>query len=265
LDSISFGRLWPETVASVRRHTDLLWPLAAAFFFLPQLLLARHIADRKPDQIFVGDAFAGDAVAVGLLMLVTTIGQLVMARIIAHDGTEGRTLGAELRTALGRLPAAMATFMALVVMFMVASFLPATLTFLLGGGTATAIAAVMVAGLWLWARLGVVLPLVATDHPEPVWAISSAWRLTKGRAFRIIGMLAVLLLGFLLLALGIGGIGAAAGFVTTLATGATAEGWGVGRWLFELINAAASAAAGTFYIAFLTLLAQALAREDAAA
>lgn len=264
MDPISFGRLWPLTVAAVRRHADLLWPLAAAFFFLPQLLLARHIADRKPEQIFVGEALAGDAVAFGLLLLVTTLGQLVMARIIAQGGTAGRTLGAELRTALGRLPSAMATFIALVILFAITSFIPAVLASLLGGGTATAIAAVLVAGLWLWARLGIVLPLVATDHPEPVWAISSAWRLTRGRALRIVGMLAVLLLGFLLLAVGIGGIGAAAGFVSTLATGPAEDGWGVGRWLFELINAAASAAAGTFYIAFLTLLAQALAREAAA-
>lgn len=261
MDPINFGRLWPETVAVVRRHTDLLWPLAATFLFLPQLLLARHVADRKPDQIFVGDAFAGDAVAIGLLLLVTTLGQLAMARIVAQDGTAGRTLGAELRTALARLPAAMAVFFVLLILFVVASFLPATLAYILGGGNAAAIAAVMVAGLWVWARLGIVLPLVATDHPEPVWAISSAWRLTKGRALRILGMVAVLLLGFLMLALGIGGIGAAAGFVSTLATGQVPDGWGVGRWLFELINAAASAAAGTFYIAFLTILALALKRE----
>lgn len=265
MDPISFGRLWPATVAVVRRHTDMLWPLAAAFFFLPQLLLARHVADRGPSQIFVGDALVPDAIAVGLLALVTTLGQLVMARIIAHDGTQGRTLGAELGTAVARLPAAMAVFMALVLLFLVASFIPATLALLMGGGNAAAVAAVLFAGIWLWARLGVVLPLVATDHPEPVWAISSAWRLTKGHALRIVGMLAVLLLGFLLLALGIGGIGTAAGFVTTLAVGKADAGWGIGRWLFELLNAAASAAIGTFYIAFLTVLAQALKHEAPAA
>lgn len=243
----------------------MLWPLAAAFLFLPQLLLARHVGDRKPDQLFTGDAFAGDALALVLLLLVSTLGQLVMARIVAHDGTEGRTLGAELRTAFARLPAAVAAFLALMLLFMVASFIPATLAYLMGGGTAAAIAAVLAAGLWVWARLGIVLPLVATDHPEPVWAIGSAWRLTKGRGPRILGMLALLIVGFLLLALGIGGIGAAAGFVTTLATGVVEDGWGIGRWLFELINAAASAAAGTFYIAFLTLLASALQRERPAA
>ncbi len=264
MDPISFGRLWPETAAAVRRHADLLWPLAAAFLFLPQLLLARHVANRTPDQLFVGDAFLGDAVALGLLLLVSTVGQLAMARIVWNDGTSGQTLGTELRTAVTRLPAAMAAFFALVVLFTVAAFLPASLAFLLGGGNAAAIVAVLVAGVWLLARLGIVIPLLATDHPEPISAIGAAWRLTKGRALRIIGMLAMLLTGFLFLLIGIGGIGAAAGVISTIATGPVDSGWSLGRWLFELLNAAASAAAGTFYIAFLALLARALAREAGA-
>jgi hypothetical protein len=197
-------------------------------------------------------------VAVGLLLLVSTLGQLAMARIIAHDGTQGQTLGAELRVALGRLPAAIAAFCILVILFLIASFLPAALAFLLGGGNAGAIIAVMVAGFWLAARLGILLPLIATDHPEPLSAIATAWRLTSGRTLRIAGMLATLLLGFLLLVVGIGGLGAAAGVISTMATGPSEGGWGVGRWLFELFNTAASAAAGTFYIAFLTRLCLAL-------
>jgi hypothetical protein len=261
LDPISFGRLWPETAAAVRRHADLLWPLAAAFLFLPQLLLARHIADRTPDQIFVGDAFLGDAIALGLLLLVSTVGQLAMARIVWNDGTGGQTLGAELRTAIARLPAAMAALFMLVILFTLAAFLPASLAVLLGGSAVAPIVAVLVAGVWLAARLGIVIPLLATDHPEPISAIGSAWRLTKGRALRIIGMLAMLFTGFLLLVLAIGGIGAAVGVISTIATGQLESGWGIGRWLFELVNAAASAAVGTFYIAFLALLARALTRE----
>lgn len=265
MDPISFGRLWPETVACVRRHTDLLWPLAAAFFFLPQLLVARHVADRTPGQIFVGDALAGDLVAVGLLMLFSTFGQLAMARIVAQDGTRGQTLGAELRVALSRLPAAVATLFILVILFLFASFLPAALAFLVGGGNAGAILAVTLTGFWLSARLGIALPLVATDQPEPLSAIAAAWRLTSGRTLRIAGMLATLLIGFLLLVVGISGLGAAAGVISAVATGPAAEGWGIGRWLFELVNTAASAAVGTFYIAFLTLLAGALNQEGRAA
>ncbi len=244
---------------------DLLWPLAAAFLFLPQLLVARHVADRTPDQIFVGEALPGDAISIGLLLLVSTLGQLAMARIVAHDGTEGRTLGADLRVALARLPAAMAVFFILLILFLLVSFLPAALAFLLGGGNAGAILAVMLSGFWLAARLGIVLPLVATYHPEPLSAIAKAWRLTSGRTLRIAAMLATLLVGFLLLVIGIAGLAAAAGVISTVATGPVDEGWGIGRWLFELVNTAASAAVGTFYIAFLTVLARALGNRPAAA
>lgn len=248
----------------MRRHTDFLWPLAAAFLFLPQLLVARHVADRSPDQIFKGEAVAGDAFAVGLLLLFSTFGQLVMARIVANDGTRGQTLGTELRVALLRLPAAIATLFILVILFLFASFLPAALAFLAGGGNAGAILAVLLCGVWLAARLGIVLPLVATDQPEPLSAIAAAWRLTRGRALRIAGMLATLFLGFLLLVIGIGGLGAAAGLISTMATGTAVEGWSLGRWLFELFNTAASAAVGTFYTAFLTVLAQTLGNRPPA-
>lgn len=264
MDPISFGRIWPETVARVRRHTDLLWPLAAAFLFLPQLLVARHVADRTPGQLFTGEALVGDAFAIALLLLFSTFGQLVMARIVAHDGTRGQTLGTELRVALSRLPVAIASLFILVILFMFASFLPAALAFLVGGGNAGAILAVVLCGFWLAARLGIVLPLVATNQPEPVSAITTAWRLTRGRTLRIAAMLTTLLLGFLLLFIGIAGLGAAAGVISTMATGPAVEGWGIGRWLYELINTAASAALGTFYIAFLTVLAQALGNRPQA-
>ncbi len=264
MDRISFGLLWPDTVASVRRHAELLLPLAAAFLFLPQLLLARHVADRQPQEIFVGDAFPGDAFALGLLLLASTLGQLVMARIIANDGTKGQTLGAELRAAAARLPAAMAAFLALTVLLLIAALPPAMLALLLGGGNLAVVVAVLVAGFWVFARVGIVLPLVATDEPDPMSAIASAWRLTRGRALRIAAMLVTLLAGFGLLLIGIAGIGAAVGVISTMATGPSESGWSIGRWLFELVNAAASAAAGTFYIAFLTRVALALKQHPTA-
>lgn len=265
MNQISFGNLWPETVAVVRRHADLLWPLTAAFLFMPQLLLARYAADRAPDQLFKGEALWADSLALGLLLVVSTLGQLVMARVVAGDGTGTQTLGAELRTSALRLPAALVVFFILLILFMLAAFIPVTLAFLMGGGNAAAALAAVVAGFWLAARMGIVLPLLATDHPEPVWAISSAWRLTKGYGLRIAGMLATLMFGFLLLVIGIQGIGAAVGVISTVATGGDATEWGIGRWLFELIGAAASAVMGTFYIAFLTRLAQALKGQEAAA
>lgn len=247
MDPISFGRLWPETVAAVRRHADLLWPLAAAFLFLPQLLVARHVNDRLPAQLFKGENLPGDALAAILLILASLLGQLVMARLIARDGTDGEPLGTLLRSALPLLPAAVAV------------------TLIQGIGTGFGLFLFVIPGVWLYCRLLLVLPLVATGHRDPVEAVVTSWSLTKGHAFRLFGMVLTLLFGFLLLAIGINGVGAAAGVISTLATGGQADGWSFARWLFEVIGAAASSAMGTFYIAFLAVVMQALKSRAAAA
>jgi Membrane domain of glycerophosphoryl diester phosphodiesterase len=227
-------------------HTDLLWPLAAAFLFLPQLLVARHVNDRTPDQMFTGDALPGDALAAVLLILASLLGQLVMARLIARDGTDGEALGTWLRQAVALMPAAVAV------------------TLIQGIGTGFGLFLFVIPGLWIYCRLMLVLPLVATGHRDPIEAITASWQLTKGRALRLFGMVAVLLLGFLLLAIGINGIGAAVGVISTLAAGGVEEGWGIGRWLFEILGSAASSAMGVFFIAFLTILMQALKSQPTA-
>jgi hypothetical protein len=240
LDPLSFGRLWPETAAAVRRHADLLWPVAAAFLFLPQLLVGRHFGDAGPEELFQGERLGGDLLAVGILVLVSLVGQLVAAMVIARDGTGGEPLGRYLRQALALLLPGLAV------------------TMIQGIGVGFGFILFVIPGLWLLARLAPVVPLVATETPDPLEAIRTAWGLTAGRALKIFGSLAVLILGFLLLSLGISGIGAAVGVVSTIAAGNPDEGWGLGRWLFELIGAAASAAMGLYYIAFLTVLTRAL-------
>jgi hypothetical protein len=265
MDPINFGRLWPETVAAVRRHTDLLWPVAAAFLFMPQLLMARQVNGRTPDQLFRGDDVMGDSIGLILLVCATLFVQLVIARIVADDSTDGDTLGSLMLQSALRLPHALAVLAALFLLLVLLSAVPAAVIAVLGGGSAAGAVVGGVAGLAMSARLGVALPLVATENHDPFAAIGEAWRLTKGRTLRICGMLATLLLGFLLLSVAIGGIGAAVGVVSVAVAGPAAEGWGVGRWLFEMTGAAASAAMGTFQFAFATILMLALKKQPAAA
>ena len=212
-----------------------------------RLLVARHVNDRVPAQLFKGDEFPGDALAAALLILASLVGQMVMARLVARDGTEGQTLGALLRQAIALLPAAVAV------------------TLILGIGTGFGLFLFVIPGIWLYCRLLLVLPLVATGHRDPLEAVTTSWALTKGQALKIFGMVAILLFGFLLLAIGINGVGAAAGVISTLATGKIEDGWSFARWLFEVIGASASSAMGVFYIAFQAVLMQALKSNRAAA
>ena len=64
----------------------MLWAIAAAFLFLPQLLFARQVNDRTPDQLFRGEHVAMDSVAVLLVLAGTLLAQIMIARLIARDG-----------------------------------------------------------------------------------------------------------------------------------------------------------------------------------
>lgn len=208
-------------------------PVAAAFLFLPQLLFNWRVGDATPDQLFAAGRAGGDILALLFLILMSLLGQLVAVRISIDDGTAGDTLGDLLRTAVRRL-------------------LPALAASLLQGMAVFAgLLLFILPGIWLFARLCLATPLVATSQPDPIEALKRSWQLTDGQALKIIGMLGVLVLGLLLVTIGIAGLGAAVGVVSTIAAGQPEEGWGIGRWLFELLAAGASAAIGLVYICFL--------------
>lgn len=240
MEPVSFGRIWPETIAALRRHYDLLLPVAAAFLFLPQLLFAWHLGDTPPKELFGEGRLLADVVAISLLMLVSLIGQLAIAFVIVNDGTADRTLGNVLKGAALLLFPALAA------------------SLIQGMAVGFGILLLIIPGLWLIARLAPVIPLVATEHHDPIAAISGSWNLTKGRSLAILGMISILFLGFAMLTLGISGLGAALGVVTTLAAGKPVEGWGIGRWAVEVLGAGASALFGATYIAFLSVLTRAL-------
>ena len=246
MDPISFGQIWPRTISGVRRHGDLLWSLAAAFLFLPQLLFARQMNDRLPQQWFKGELAIGDGVAVALVVLGSLLFQIMAARLLVRDGTGGQPLGRDLKAAFRLFPAAFAALM------------------LQGLATGFGLFLLIIPGIWIFTRLSLAMPLVATDQPDPINALKASWALTSGRTLKVFGMLFVLILGFMMLSIGVVGLGSALGVISTVATGAPpAEGWGVGRWLFELLNAGASAAFGTIYIAFITQLMLALKQHPA--
>jgi hypothetical protein len=232
LQPLRFGQLWPETLAVARRHADLLLPVAGLFLFLPQLLLNRRVGDALPKDLFGPDRIGGDLAVLALVMLLSLIGQLVVSFIAFSNGTGGRTLGSVIR---GALPLLLPLF---------------AVTLMQGLAVGFGLILLVVPGIFLLARFSVAVPLVATGTADPLDAISTSWRLTEGHSLAIMGFVLLLLFGFLLVSLGIGGLGAAIGVVSTVAAGQPAEGWGLGRWLFELLSAGASTALGLLYICF---------------
>ena len=243
---LSFAPVWAETLGLIRRHGDLMWPLAAAFIFLPQLLVAvlmpAPVEGQTPD--FASSLLILSVGAAGFAA--TLLGQISIASLAVNDGTAGLTLRQVLRRAL----ALILPVFAVVLMQGIAIFIG----FLL----------LLIPGFWILARLSVALPVVAVGPHDPLEALKESWRLTDGHALRILGCLAILTLGFLMLYLGIVALGVAVGAISTIAAGAPAEGWGLGRWAFEVISATAVAVMGVvsmcFYASLLNVL-RALPRE----
>lgn len=238
--SLSFAPIWADTLGFVQRHGELLWPLAAAFLFLPQLLVViatpEQAGNATPEfgraLLFLG-LFAASIVA-------TLLAQLTIAFLAMNDGTAGLTLGQVVGRSARLLLPALA-----VVLIQGIAILVGLLLFI-------------VPGFWILARLSVALPVVANGPHDPLEALKESWRLTNGHALRILGLLSILTLGILLIVLGILSIGLAVGAVSTMAAGTPADGWGLGRWIFEVISAAAVAVLGVVSMGFYTSLLKAL-------
>lgn len=239
---LSFAPIWAHTLDLLRRHGELMWPLAAAFLFLPQLLIAvvapEQAAGAKPD---FGRASLV-LLAAGAGIVATLLAQVSIAYIAMNDGTRGEALGHVLKRAWSLT-------------------LPALAVALIQGiAIITGLILLIIPGLWMLARLSVALPVLAVGPRDPVEALKESWRLTEGHALRVLGCLVILTLGVLLLYFGIIAIGVAVGAISAIAANAPSEGWSLGRWAFELIGAAAVAGMGVvsmcFYSSLLKVLRQ---------
>lgn len=243
----SFGGIWAATLASVRRNAELVLPVAGAFLFLPQLGLQLATSDTPPDQWFTGSRSTLIIATFLVVIAVSLVGQLVLAHIAIRDGTgQDQTLGAVIGTSASlALPALAANLMQGI---------------MVGFG----LVLLILPGLWLLARFLLVVPIIVRETRDPIEALKRSWTLTEGNGFRILGMLLVLILGFLLLSLSISGLGAAIGVISTVAGGQSDAGWGIGRWIFEVLSAGVSAAISVYWVTFVAMLYSALRVEKAA-
>lgn len=235
---LSFGPLWRRTIAVIRRHGDLLWPLAAAMFFLPQLLFAMVEPDRSNglDLDFAASVPVVATLVAGLL--VTVIGQVVVAFVAVQDGTAGLTFGQVIVRSGGLVVPAFAMLL------------------LQGLATVAGILLLIVPGLLLFARLAVALPLLATGPRDPLLALRASWRLTDGNTLRILVSLVTLLAGIFLFYAGVLSLGLLLGSPDALT--ASFGRWSMGRWVLELLSAGAVAAIGLVSVAFYSSLLVAL-------
>ncbi len=237
----TFASLWEAAVASLRRDQALLVPVAAAFLFLPQLLLARWVGDLPVNQWFSGGNAARTLILFVPVVLASLVGQLSLTAILLGEG-EGQTVSQAIGASAGRAAPALA----------------ANLIQALGFGFGLLL--LILPGFYVLGRLSLVIPLIVSQTRDPVDAIQRSWHLTRGRGLQVMAWFATLFLGFLLVSIAVNGLAAAFGVVSAIAEGGVAEEgrWGLGRWIFELMGGALSAGITLLLIAFTAELYRAL-------
>lgn len=224
------NRAWMEALAAIRTNRDLLLTVGAFFFFLPTLIslvltanlqvgLAKAMEDAKTLAAYLNVNGSALVMASGAELLVNAFGVLALLRLLSdrHRSTVGQALMA----ALQGLPGLVGIAALVMLIFLGAlAFLALTLGTLmiavLGetlGGVVTALAVLVVGGLYPVARLSMAAPaLVLEGHINPLRAAARSWRLTRGHgvalavfyllltmAFGMVGLVAMLLFGPLLL------------------------------------------------------------------
>ena len=210
---LSIAGLWRDTVGVVERNSALVIPLAAAFVFLPQLLVEMLAGPFDPANF--------NAVRLGwslLAALIGTIGQSAIIIVALDDGSGARRTMREVVADAVRLVPAV--------------FLTGVIT---GLAIGLGLFLLVVPGLYLIGRLVVAPSVIVAERLGIGAALARTMELTRGRAWRVtlffvlLGVffaVAILLAGLVVAALGavLGLIGAKGAVAMVTAVGASALG-----------------------------------------
>jgi len=198
--ALSIGKVWTDTVADVQRRFGEFALPAAAFVFMPSLLIARF-ADEKA----LGEQNAQLAQAVG--GLIGVIGQAAIVLLVLFPGIDA---GSAIRRAVGLTPRIVLASLAVVIVFM-----PVGVMYLAGLQQASAATGVLLllltaVAVYFALRLSLLAAIIAGENATAADALRRSWAMTAGNVARIFALFAVFVLIFAILSGVVGAIGLAA-------------------------------------------------------
>ncbi len=200
--ALVIGKAWTDTVSEVQRRFGEFALPAAAFVFMPSMLIARFA-----DTAAVGAQNAQLAQAVG--GLIGVIGQAAIVMLVLFPAVDA---GTAIRRAVALTPRIiLASFVLLLV------FMPVGVLYAGTGGQAasagTAVLMLLLSGIavFIALRLSLLASIIVSENATAIEALRRSWALTAGSIGRIFAIFAVFLLIFAILS----GLVAALGMVTT--------------------------------------------------
>jgi len=198
--ALAIGKAWTDTVADVQRRFGEFALPAAAFVFMPSLLIARF-ADEKA----LGEQNAQLAQAVG--GLVGVIGQAAIVLLVLFPGIDA---GTAIRRAVSLTPRIVLASLAVLVAFM-----PVAVVYTAGGVQASVPTSVLLllltaVAVYVALRLSLLAAIIVAENTRAADALRRSWALTAGNVGRIFAIFAVFVLIFAILSGLVGAVGLAA-------------------------------------------------------
>jgi hypothetical protein len=271
---VSMGNVWDRTAEFLSDNLGTILPIALVAIFVPAAI-SGNLSELQ--QGAAPGLTAGLGLASLVLAVITFWGQLAITTL-ALDPAQGRGVA---RVATRRLPAALLVTIVLL-LAMLALSIPFGIIMAVSGvdmsGAATGampqvppaaalwvilyLLILLPVLLWLAARLAVVLPAIVGDRLA-LGAIARSWRLTRGVALKIVG---VLILYAIVATVAYLAATTAFGAIITLIAGRGEDGLSLATVLTVIVGGAVSTAFTVLGTAFAAKLYLALrARSEAAA
>lgn len=223
------NRTWSQALALVKANFQLLAIVAGVFLLLPTLALYLLNPDLMQAMALGGDpakmealmpALAPRLILYGLIVIgLQLVGQMAM---VAMMGSARPTVGESLQLAARSLPSVIGAaivfllgfFLAALALAIVIGLLIALLAAVFGGGggePSGALAAVIVVPLYiamfvlegyLMVRFMMTLPIIVLERQfNPFKALARSWRLTRRRAWAILGFIVLLGIAYVVIAM----------------------------------------------------------------
>ena len=243
-----FPEIWDLTRGSLRSRSAELLPVAAAFLFLPALVVQRFAGALSLASPPSGEEALPVLLLLGAALALQLIGQIALTGMTLATGAE-ETVADHLRRGLRLVVPGLAVSIVQslgvalgIGLLLQPELLPLGLLVIFGPG------------LYLFVRLSVALAALTDQAGGALTALMRSWELTRGHGLRLYGWYVLLLSGLFLMTAILGLFARATGAVVKLAVGPAEAGWGPGEWLEALVSTAAGAAATAILVVFAAML-----------